>query len=222
MRKQALVIGLGQFGMALARSLSERGVEVLAVDANERLVQTASAFAAEAVAFDATDEESLVRAGAARRDLCVCAIGGEARDAAIIVTALLRQMGAPYIAARATDDLMERILRLVGAHEVINPERAYGERLANRLLHTGIIDEIQLGPDLILTELRPPAALVGRNLAELALPRRFEVTVVAIRRMVGGRGKVVRLSPTEPLQAEDILVVVAPPGAVQLLSEKVG
>jgi Trk K+ transport system NAD-binding subunit len=34
MSKQVMVIGLGQFGMALAQALTERGVEVLAVDCN--------------------------------------------------------------------------------------------------------------------------------------------------------------------------------------------
>ena len=35
MQKQAIIIGLGQFGMSVARALAERGVEVLAVDTRE-------------------------------------------------------------------------------------------------------------------------------------------------------------------------------------------
>jgi len=220
MKKQAMVIGLGQFGMALARSLSARQVEVLAVDARAERVRVASGFAVSSVQFDATDEAALLRAAPDRRDVCICSIGDEAREASIICTALLRQLGAPYIVARATDPLHERILRLVGAHDVVNPESAYGERLATRLLYAGVLDEVPLGPDLVITEMRPPPAMVGRTLQELELPRRHGLTVVAIRRPT--EDAVARPGPNERLQSDDILVVVSAPGAVARLLDRVG
>lgn len=215
-----MVIGLGQFGMALAKSLAQRGVDVLAVDSKPELVNLASHFASEAACFNAMDEEALGRAVPNRRDLCVCAIGDESREGAIVVTALLRKMGAPRIVARATDDLLERILQLVGAHEVFNPERAFGERLATRLLYQGIIEEIPLGDDLVITELAPPPAMLGRNLIELKLPHKYGITVVAIRRVVEDHGTVIQPDPHAPLQSDDILVVVARPGATQRLTER--
>ncbi|MCZ7684848.1 MAG: TrkA family potassium uptake protein [Sandaracinaceae bacterium] len=152
------MIGLGQFGLALATSLTRKGVEVLAVDSREERVRVAASVVAEAVCFDATDEAALARANPSRRDLCVCAIGNEAREASIIATALLRQMGAKRVVARATDPLHERILRLVGADEVVNPEQAFGDRYATRLMYATVLDEIELGEDLVLTELKPPRA----------------------------------------------------------------
>ena len=77
MNRQAMVIGLGQFGTSIARTLSERGVEVLAVDVRDERVRLASAFVAEAAAFDATDTEALARTSPERRDVCVCAIGDD-------------------------------------------------------------------------------------------------------------------------------------------------
>jgi trk system potassium uptake protein TrkA len=220
MRKEALVVGLGQFGMSLCRALTDRGVDVLAVDRNAALVEQAADFVAEAVVFNAIDEEALARAAPDRRDVCVVAIGNESREGSILTTALLRQMGARKVVARATDDLHERILRLVGAHEVVNPERAFGERLATRLAFSGVIEEAPLGEDLSITELRAPPTMVGRTLLDLKLPRRFGVTVVAVRRAQDGRGRLLIPRPDEPLQAEDILVIVAPPGAVTALLER--
>jgi len=214
LRKQAMVIGLGQFGTSLARSLTERHVEVLAVDRRPERVQAISSLVSDAVCMDAMDEEALARAAPERRDICVCAVGPESREASIVVTALLRQMGAPRIVARASDDLHERILRLVGAHEVVNPERAFGERFASRLIFSGIIEELPLGEDLVITELLPPPAIVGRTLIELGLPRRHEITVVAIRRAGERSSHILLPDPKDPLRADDILVVVAPPGAV--------
>lgn len=221
MGKQALIIGLGQFGMSLARSLASHGVEVTAVDLREDRVQAAAVFVADAMVLDAKDESALARLGPSRRSSCVVAIGDENREGSIIATALLRQMGAPYVLARATDAMHERILRLVGAHEVVNPERAEGERIAKRLAHHGVLDEIPLGDSLTITELRPPVAFVGRNLVDLALPRRFGVTIVAIHRVEDGLGKVHLPDPYDPLRADDILVVVASAGAALAMTQRI-
>lgn len=218
MKRQAIVIGLGQFGLALARSLTNKGVEVLGVDEREERVRVAAPLVAEAVMFDSTDEAALARTNPSRRDLCVCAIGNEAREASIITTALLRQMGARRVVGRATDPLHERILRLVGAHEVVNPEQAFGERYATRLMYETVLDEIDLGEDLVITELKPPAGFVGRDLASLELPRRFGVTVIAVRQR--GRESADTPDPKRKLESEDLLVVVARRGAVARLLER--
>jgi len=217
-KKQILIVGLGQFGMSLARSLSERGAEVIAVDTRPEQVQVASKFAGQALCVDATEDGALEQLAPARRDICVCAIGNEAREGAIIVTALLRQLGAPFVVARATDDLTRRILALVGAHEVVNPEQAFGERLATRLIYDEILDELPLGPDLVITNLKPPEAMVGRNLIELALPRRFGLTVVAVKQGGDDEAAITQPDPRRPLRADDTLIVVSRPGAVQKLA----
>lgn len=220
MKKQAIVIGLGQFGMSLSRSLTEHGVEVIAVDRKSDLVQEASVFAAQAVALDATDEDAIARLAPSRRDLCICAIGDESREGAIIVTALLRQLGAQRVVSRATDTLLERILGLVGAHDVVNPERAFGERLANRLVNVGIVDEIPLGSDLVVSEIKPSAAMVGRSLTELELPRRFGIMVLGLRTVVDGAAEVTLPDPQRKIEPSDILLVVAKQGATQDLYKK--
>ncbi|MFO0004972.1 MAG: NAD-binding protein, partial [bacterium] len=109
---QVLVVGLGQFGMALARSLAAGGVEVLAVDRDEGRVATIAPHVAEAVALDAMDEAELARCSPAVRDTCICAIGDDARAASIIVTALMKQMGARQVIARAIDPRHGRSLKL--------------------------------------------------------------------------------------------------------------
>jgi len=150
--QQAIVIGLGQFGMALARALAERGVEVFAVDVREERVRAAAEFAAEAACFDATQADALERTAPERRDVCVCAIGDEAKEGSIICTALLRQMGARRVIARANDALHARILLLVGAHQVVNPEREFGDRFANQVIHQDIKGELSLGDGMLITE----------------------------------------------------------------------
>lgn len=217
MPKQAIVIGLGQFGLSLTRSLARRGVEVVAVDLDMHRVQEAAPHAARALCFDSCDESALAELDPGRRDLAVCAIGDEAREASIITTALLRQLGAPLIVGRATDPLHERILRLIGAHDVVNPERAFGERLAARLSLSGVVDEVPLGPDLVITEVHAPASFVGRTLVDLALPRKHGVVVAAVRRDEGGVSTLAIPRPDEALRRDDVMVLVARPGVVAAL-----
>lgn len=218
MAKQAIVIGLGQFGMAVAQALVDRDVEVLAVDVRDDRVREAAAFATEAASFDATDADALARAWPGRRDVSICAIGDEAREASIICTALLRQMGSPRVISRANNALHERILKLVGAHIVVNPEREYGERFASRVLHEHVLGELVLSDGVLITELRPPPALVGRTLAQLELPRHHGVTVVAVRPASGD--VVMPPNPNTPLRVDDLLVVVSTESSIARLLEK--
>ena len=212
MIQQILIIGLGQFGMSLARTLSQKGAEVLAVDLQKNLVQEASVFVTEALAMDATDEVELARLHPEKRDAVVCAIGDDSKEQSIICTALLRQMGAPFIVARANDKMHQRILHLVGAHKIVNPEQEFGMRFANRLLYRHVIADTAIGEDLNLTEIRIQPSMVGKNLIELALPKRFGILVAAIRR--GSPDRIIQPSPHDPLQAEDNLMIVCNEAAI--------
>lgn len=219
MPQQVLIIGLGQFGMSLARTLSEKGTEVLAVDRRKDLVDEASAFVTETVMFDATDEAELARLQPARRDCSVCAIGDDSKEASIVCTALLRQMGSPWVIGRANDAMHRRILQLVGAHLVVNPEEEFGRRFANRVINRDIISDMPLSADLHLTEMAIQPSMIGKSLIELSLPKRFGVMVVAIRR--GNPSKVLQPSPHEPLVANDRLIIVSTEAAVPNLLEGV-
>lgn len=217
MKRQALIIGLGQFGMAVARAMTARNVEVLAVDIDMDRVRAASGLVTEAAAFDAMDEQALARTQPQNRDVCLCAIGDDAREASIVCTALLRQMGAPRVVARSNDDLHGRILTLVGAHQVVNPERAFGDRFANQLLHEGVGEEMPLGEGLVITEIEVPQAMEGRTLGESQLPRRYGLTVVAIKK--AKTGNVAMPSAESKLESGDTIVVVSRGNSVARMME---
>ena len=218
MKRQAIVVGLGQFGMALARALTHEEVEVFGIDVDEDKVAAASTFVSEAALIDGMDEHALARTAPARRDFCVCAIGDEAKDASIICTALLRQLGAKRVISRANDDLHARILHLVGAETVVNPEREFGERFAQTLLHSQIKGQMPLGQGLWVTDFSVPEPFVGQTLIDLELPRRFAVTVVAVRK--GNAGAVVMPKGDTTLTHGDVIVVVSEAGAVSDMLER--
>jgi trk system potassium uptake protein TrkA len=161
MAQQALVIGLGQFGISVAKSLTEKGVEVLAIDRNEELVDIASCLGIESIRLDATDELALMQTRPASRELAICAIGEESKESSIICTALLRQCGVARVVARSCNEIHSRILKLVGAHMVVNPEMEFGQRLSLRLVYSKVISDMPLSNDLNITEIQVPKHLTG-------------------------------------------------------------
>jgi trk system potassium uptake protein TrkA len=207
MSQQIIIIGLGHFGMSLAKTLAARQVEVIATDIRKQLVDEASLFVSDAVLMDASDEQALANLRPKDRDAAVCAIGDDSKEASIIATALLRQMGCPYVIARANDEIHARILRLVGAHLVVNPEQEFGNRFANRLLYRNVIADTALHDGLTLTEITVHNRMAGKTLAELQLPKKYGVLVVGIRSV--DSPSIVQPLPDVPLNKTDTLLVVS-------------
>lgn len=202
--KQIMIIGLGQFGMALARTLSEKGAEVIAMDILPDLVEEASSFATDAVCLDATDETALAKFHPEEKDSVICTIGS--REASILCTALLRQMGVKMICARSLDTMHKRILKAVGAHEIVNPEYEFGRRYANKVLYRKVISDEDLSNGLEVNEIRAMPFMIGKTLAQLALPKRYDVIVAAIRHH--DNPKMDRPDPVQPIEEEDRLLVL--------------
>ncbi len=213
MAKQIMIIGLGQFGMALAQTLAERGVEVLAVDSSQEKVDIAAGFVAHAVAMDATDENALAKLLPAKRDSVICAMGAESKESVIICTALLRQMGCSHIVARAMNATYRRILFMVGAHEVIIPEQDFGQRFATHLLYRNMLADNGASSDLNLTEIKLPQFMVGKTLVQLALPKKYGIIVAAVRR----NGVLSKPEPDRELEENDMLLIVSNENAIDKL-----
>ena len=182
--KQYLVFGLGRFGSSMARALCAQGQEVLAVDSDQELVNQIAPHVTQALQLDATDEEALRSLGVKNFDAAVVAIGQNTRDS-ILVSVLLKEMGIPYLIAKANDDLHAKVLRKIGVDKVVFPERDMGVRLARSIVTPSVLDLMELSGDYQLAEhrcapqirreypLRPPGgALSGGPCSGYALSKR--------------------------------------------------
>lgn len=208
------VIGLGQFGRAVATALAREGQPVLAIDRDRQVIEDIAGEVDAAVGLDATDEEALADLRLERMACVVVAIGSDAKEASILTTAQLRQLGVPRIVARASDELHARVLRAVGAHEVIDPETEMGHRLALRLANPGIAELIEFG-NAAIAEVEAPESLAGHSLAELELRKRYQLSVLAIR-----RAGEVNANPgaEDRLESGDVLVLLGEPGLIKRLA----
>ncbi len=175
------MIGLGRFGMTLARELGRSGAQVLAIDKNTTLVNEIKDDVALAVRLDSTERNALLSQEVDKFDVVVVAIG-ENFEAALLTTVHVRQMQGPQVICRAQTELHAEIFRQIGADDVIQPEMQAGQLLARRLAYEHLEDVIPLAEGFTLIELHAPKSFQGRTLKDLDLRRTYDVNLIAIKR----------------------------------------
>jgi len=202
--KQYMVLGLGRFGESVAKSLYKQGHEVLAIDSDEELVDAIAPYVTQAIRIDATDEGALQSLGVRNFDAAIVSIGQNMRDS-ILVCVLLKELGVPYLIAKATDELHAKVLRKVGVDRVIFPERDMGMRLAKSLLTPNVLELIDLSDDYQLVEIILPMKWAGNTIIGVDVRKKYGISILAIHR--GGQF-IVSPSPDTVFETGDILLVL--------------
>ncbi len=182
--KYFAVIGIGRFGYSVAKTLSEMGCQVLAIDNSEENLRQLEGLVTQVVQADATDEKALRAAGIKDVDAAIVAIG-QNMEASILISLILRDIGVPYIVSKATNRLHARVLEKIGCDRVVLPEEEMGVRVARSLVSPNIIDELDLSEQVRIYELKVPSVMSGKSLGELDFRKRFGMNVVAIRAQDG-------------------------------------
>ena len=206
--KRIGIIGAGRFGMALAESLANAGTEVLLIDRNRPAMQNASEFAT-ALQGDATQPHVLEEAGFGECDVVVVAIGSNI-EASMMATANCKEIGIPNVVAKATSELHGKILRRIGADNVVYPDRDSAHRLARSIANHDVIDFLEVSEGYSIAEIEVPDSVRGRTLAEADLRKKTGVTVLCIRRADPDPKKprkIVIPQANDVLESDDKLIV---------------
>jgi len=221
------VFGLGSFGSEVCRVLSEKGARVLAFDHRPEPLEKIREVVKQTHLLDSSDEDAMMSAPLEGIDVAIVAIG-EDTEASILTTALLKNIGVPYIIARACSDIHMRVLKMVGATVVINLEIEEGRRVASRLLTVEALDTIPVTDDYSIVEFPVPESMVGKSLEKLNLRKVHQVNVIAIERFenaVNGEGnpareeRVILPDKDDILVHGDVLIVVGRNSDIEALSE---
>lgn len=201
-KKEFAVIGLGRFGGS--KSISEEGLEVLAIDLNEDRVNEYAQIASHAVIGDSTDEAVLKNLGMRNFDHVIVAIG-ENIQASILTTIILKELGVKLVTVKAQNDYHEKLLNKIGADRVVHPERDMGKRIAHKIITNNVIEYLELSDEYGLIEVEANGHLENQSLLDLDIRARYQINIVAIK-----RGKEVIISPLahEQIQKNDILIVI--------------
>lgn len=202
--KSYAVFGLGRYGIAVAKELVNNGADVLAVDIDEDIVNSAVADIPFCRCADITDPEVIKQLGISNVDVVVIAMANNL-EASVMSVILCKEAGVKMVIAKCADEMQGKILCKVGADKVVYPEYESGVRLAKNLLSAGMVDLIDLSEDISVIEIPVREKWVGKTLIELDLRKKYAINIIAIR---NGEDILVNVDPNVQLSKEMQLVVI--------------
>ncbi|MBP3495236.1 MAG: TrkA family potassium uptake protein [Clostridia bacterium] len=178
--KSYAVFGLGRYGLAVAKELVDNGADVLAIDNDEGIVNSAISDIPFCKCADITDPEVVKNLGISNIDVVIIAMANNL-EASVMAVMLCKELGVKTVIAKCANEMHRKILIRVGADKVVFPENESGIRLAKNLLSSGFVDVIELSNDVSIIELDVKPDWVGKTLIELNLRKKYSINVIAIR-----------------------------------------
>jgi len=197
-----VVIGLGRFGKSLADELERDGVQVLAIDQDDKIVQDLAGRWTHVVQADSTDIQAMEQLGVGDFSKAVIGIGSNL-EASVLTAFVLRKLGVSDIWAKAVTTSQGEILSQVGVSHVVRPEHAMGKRVAH-LVRGRMQDYIEFDDGYAIVKTSPPRSILGRTLAETGIRQKYGVTIVGIKAV----GKDFSYAtPTSVVNEGDLIIV---------------
>lgn len=208
-----VVIGLGNFGFYLAKSLFEEGRDVIGVDLNKEKIQRLQEFCSYAVVGDVTDKSILESIGMEKGDVVIVSLGDNI-SASVLVTLYLKDLDIQNIYVKIISEDHGRVLEKIGALEVIFPERDLAKKVAKTLSSPNLIDYLPLTEEYTIVEIAPPKEFIGKTLAELGLRNKYHISIIAVRGLVPER---ITLNPggAFTIKDSDILLALGKPDDIE-------
>ena len=204
-KKTYAVFGLGRYGTAVARELVENGMEVIAVDTDQKIINDAATYLPVCKCADVTDAEVISRLGIGSIDTVIVCMASNL-EASVMTVTLCKEAGVKTVIAKCANEMQQKILLRVGADQVVFPENESGIRLAKNLLSSGFIDMLALSEDVSVVEIEVKDEWHGKNLIDLNLRKKYGVNIVAIKK---GEAVNVNINPEQVLDADTTLIVIA-------------
>lgn len=204
MSKLIGILGLGIFGSTIAKTLSEFGSDVIAVDKYEENVNRIEPYIAKGVVGDFTDIELLRTIGLEDCDIVVIATGTYL-EASVLGVLNCKKLGIKHIIAKAKNKNYREVLEEIGSTIVVQPEKESGVRVAKNLLRTNIEDIVRLDDSTSVVEFYPPERWIGKSLIQLDLRRKYDINIIGMRRNKLGK-LLVSFDPNEPIAKDFVLV----------------
>ncbi|WP_019416104.1 TrkA family potassium uptake protein [Paenisporosarcina sp. TG20] len=204
MKKEFVVIGLGRFGGSIVRELVEQGADVMAIDKFAERVDEFASIATQAIVADTTDESVLKSLGIRNFEHVIVAIGEDIQSS-ILTTLMLKEIGVKKITVKAQNDYHEKVLRKIGADQVVHPERDMGIRIANNIMSNNVLDYLELSDEHSIMEIKANEILAGSTLIDLDIRAKYGINIVGIK-----RGADILVSPQadEEILMDDVLIVI--------------
>lgn len=203
-KKTILLIGLGRFGLHIAKKLHELGHEVMAVDVNEERINQAVPYVTEAQIGNSTNEEFLKSLGINNFDLCIVTISDDFQSS-LETTSLLKELGAKKVVSRAERDGQAKFLLRNGADEIVYPEKQLASWMAIKYSADHILDYIEIDNEHAIFEVSVPKDWIGKTIGEIDIRKKYGINILGIK---DGKKLNVNVTPSQILSLELSLLVI--------------
>ena len=221
LRDHFIVCGYGRMGRIIVDEFRRQDVPFVVVDRDPDLVHELIAAGTLAVSADAGSEDVLRKIGIDHARGLISAVGSDAENVYIILSARLTRTDLFIIGRAENEDAIAK-LRRAGADRVFSPYQAGAHQMAQAALRPAVVDFVQLATsaerlELGIEQIRltPSSPLCGQSLAAANVRQRFGVVVVGIQR-AGGKMEF-NPPPEAAMAAGDHLVVMGRPDTLKLL-----
>lgn len=221
-----IVCGHGRVGQRLAEDLHREGKSVVVVDIDEAAVSSLPEAEYLHLTGDAEDEDTLRAAGIDRARGLILTLPEDSTNVFVVLTA--REMNPDlFVLARTIDHDNRSKLLNAGADKVIAPSEVGADRKAQVVLrpHTDaflehVLHTSALSRQIDEVQVHENAPLAGQTLAESNFRQQFDAIVIGIID-AGTGGMTFNPSPSEQIDAGDILIVLGEMDVIDALREKV-
>jgi voltage-gated potassium channel len=215
-----IVCGYGRMGRIIVDEFRQQDVPHVVIDRDPAAANEIVEAGGLAVAADAGAEDVLRKVGVARAKGLIAAVGSDAENVYIVLSARLTRPDL-YIIGRAEHDDSVAKLKRAGADRVFSPYQVGAHQIAQAALRPAVVDFVQLVTsaghlELGIEQVRlmPASPLAGQSIASANVRQRFGVVVVGIQR----DGKMEFNPPPEAeMAAGDHLVVIGRPETLKHL-----
>lgn len=203
-KKTILLIGLGRFGLHIAKKLHELGHEVMAVDVNEERINQAVPYVTDAQIGNSTNEEFLKSLGINNFDLCIVTISDDFQSS-LETTSLLKELGAKKVVSRAERDGQAKFLLRNGADEIVYPEKQLASWMAIKYSADHILDYIEIDNEHAIFEVSVPKDWIGKTIGEIDIRKKYGISILGIK---NEKKLNVNVTPSQILSSELSLLVI--------------
>ena len=179
--EEIIIIGLGRFGMSLAKALSKYDCEIMAIDKSSDLVDEVSPYVTHSAVVNAIDKDALIELGIKNFDTAVIGIGDDL-ESSIMIALILKELEIPNIIAKSRDNMHTRLLNMIGVNKVIQPERDMATRLAESLMNKHLVERLDFSKDYSIVEIKARKSWVGKELSELALRAKYSINIICVKK----------------------------------------
>ena len=212
--EQIAIIGLGKFGMTVAKQLSKYNCEVLAIDSDESLIEEVVPFVTKAVQINALEADALEACGIVGFDIAIIGIGDNI-ESSLMIALSLKELKIPKIIAKARDEKHAKLLEMIGVDRIVQPEIDSALKLVNGITSSYIIEKMELGRGFSMLEIQAPKDWISKNFGDLALRQKFSFNVVCVKR----GGEVVFPTASTEVQEGDTLMIMAQNESLEALEK---